>query len=211
MAASSPARTRFVLYVEGPRDRSLLDAWAFRLSPSLASALEPVSVILGGCQPLRAAEHFRAQRAERGAARALCVLDADRERRPLPERAHEPGLEFFTWGRRHIESYLLVPEAICRAARAAPDEPRLARWFERALPAPDDEEAFAELDAKAFFAHHGALQRLFGRPVRPAQVARAMRRGELHADVCALFDRLREGLGLDAATVAGARAPLRPI
>lgn len=209
MAASSPAQTRFVLYVEGPRDRSLLDAWAFRLSPALASALDPVSVILGGCQPLRAAEHFRAQRAARGAARALCVLDADRERRPLPERAHEPGLEFFTWGRRHIESYLLVPEAICRAARVAPDEPRLARWFERELPAPHDEDAFAELDAKELFAHHGALQRLLGRPVRPAQVARAMRRDELHADVHALLERLREGLG--AAAADAARGPLRPL
>lgn len=197
MAASSPAESPFVLYVEGPRDRSLLDAWAFRVSPSLASALAPVSVILGGCQPLRAAEHFRELRARSAVeVRALCVLDADRERRPLPERAHEPGLEFFTWGRRHIESYLLVPAAICRAARVAPGESRLARWFERELPAPDDEEAFAELDAKGLFVHHGALQRLLGRPVRPAHVARAMRRDELHGDVHALLERLRAGLGL---------------
>jgi hypothetical protein len=191
-----------LVYVEGPRDRSLLDAWAFRESPALASALASVTVILGGCQPLRAAEHFREARLEREAVRALCVLDADRERRPLPVRAREPGLAFYTWGRRHIESYLLVPEAICRALRLAPAEPRLARWFERALPAPDDEEAFAELDAKGLFAHHGELQRLVGRPVRPVQVARAMRRDELHRDVRELLGHLREGLGL----VAGERA-----
>jgi hypothetical protein len=208
VAASSPAETPFVLYVEGPRDRSLLDAWAFRFSPALASALAPAWVILGGCQPLRAAEHFRGLRAQRGSVRALCVLDADRERRPPPERAREPGLEFFTWGRRHIESYLLVPEAICRAARVPAGEPRLARWFERELPAADDEEAFGELDAKGLFAHHGALQRLLGRPVRPAHVARAMRRDELHADVHALLRRLREGLGAGAAAGA-ADGPLR--
>lgn len=195
MAASSPAESPFVLYVEGPRDRSLLDAWAFRVSPVLARAMASVTVILGGCQPLRAAEQFRLARVERGAARALCVLDADRERRELPERAREPGLEFFTWGRRHIESYLLVPDAIVRAARIAPGDPRVARWFERVLPAPDDEEAFGELDAKALFAHHGPLQRLLGRPLRPVQVARAMRRDELHPDVHALLERLREGLG----------------
>ena len=207
MAASSPAQTRFVLYVEGPRDRSLLDAWAFRVSPGLASALAPAWVILGGCQPLRAAEHFRGLREQREGVRALCVLDADRERRPPPERAREPGLEFFTWGRRHIESYLLVPEAICRAARVPAGEPRLARWFERELPAADDEAAFGELDAKGLFAHHGALQRLLGRPVRPAQVARAMRRHELHADVHALLGRLRDGLGGELGAAAG--SPLR--
>ena len=194
MAASSPADSPFVLYVEGPRDRSLLDAWAFRVSPALASALASVTVILGGCQPLRAADHFRVARAERGAARALCVLDADRERRPPPERAREPGLEFFTWGRRHIESYLLVPDAIRRAVRMGSGDPRLARWLERTLPAPDDEDAYGELDAKGLFAHHGELQRLLGRPVRPVQVARAMRRDELHADVRELLERLRDGL-----------------
>jgi len=205
VAASSPAESPFVLYVEGPRDRSLLDAWAFRVSPLLARATASVTVILGGCQPLRAAEQFRIAR-ERGAARALCVLDADRERRELPERAREPGLEFFTWSRRHIESYLLVPDAIARAARVPPGDPRLARWFERALPSADDEEAFGELDAKALFAHHGPLQRLLGRPLRPVQVARAMRRDELHSDVHALLGRLREGLGFAAPAHEAARA-----
>jgi hypothetical protein len=210
VAASSPAVSSFVVYVEGPRDRSLLEAWAHRVSPPLARALPPAMVILGGCQPVRAAEHFRAVRAEVAEARALCVLDADRERRPPPERALEPGLEFFTWGRRHIESYLLVPEAICRAARVAPADPRVARWFDRALPAPDDEEAFGELDAKPLFAHHGEIEQLLGRPVRPAQVARAMRHDELHGDVHAVLERLRAGLGVREPATA-VRRPLRPV
>jgi hypothetical protein len=210
VAASSPARSSFVLYVEGPRDRGLLEAWASGVSRPLARALPDVTVILGGCQPMRAAEHFRGVRERHGGARALCVLDSDRERRPPPERAREPGLEFFTWGRRHIESYLLVPEAICRALRLSPGEPRLARWFDRQLPAADDEPAFEELDAKGLFAHHGELQQLLGRPVRPAQVARAMRREELHADVHALLERLREGLGLRD-PVTALRRPLRSV
>jgi hypothetical protein len=206
VAASSPAHASFVLYVEGPRDRGLLEAWAFGVSPPLARALPDVTVILGGCQPVRAAEHFRGVRVRQRAARALCVLDSDRERRPPPERAREPGLEFFTWRRRHIESYLLVPDAIARALRLPAGDPRLSRWFERALPAPDDEAAFEELDAKSLFAHHGELQQLLGRPVRPAQVARAMRRDELHPDVSGLLARLREGVGLREPQTALRRA-----
>jgi hypothetical protein len=196
-----PACSRFVLYVEGPRDLSVLGAWAWAVSPLLARALPPVTVILGGCQPARAAEHFRKGREEGGVERALCVLDRDREHRPPPPHALEPGLEFFTWGRRHIESYLLVPGAIRRSLRLAPDDPRIERFFRDALPAADDEPAYGELDAKPFFAAHGALARLLGRPVQPARVARAMRDDELHSDVSALFGRLREGLGIREAEV----------
>ena len=190
----------FVLYVEGPRDRSLLEAWAWRVAPSLGRALPAVTVILGGCQPLRAAEHFRGVRGRLATARGLCVLDRDVDPKPMPARAHEPGLEFFRWGRRHIESYLLVPEAICRAARVPPGDRRRTRWFEQALPAEHDESAFGALDAKPLFAHHGGLQRLFGRPLRPVQVARAMRHDELHADVHGLIARLHASLGLDEAS-----------
>jgi hypothetical protein len=214
VAASSPAETPFVLYVEGPRDRSLLEAWAWRVAPAVARALPEVTVILGGCQPVRAAEHFRGVRARTEAARGLCVLDRDVDPKPMPARAREPGLEFFTWGRRHIESYLLVPEAICRAAQIPSGDRRRARWFEQTLPPAHDESAFAELDAKPLFAHHGALQRLLGRPLRPVQVARAMRHDELHAHVHALLDRLRMALGLGEAASspeAGAGRILRSV
>lgn len=189
-----------MLYVEGPRDRSLLEAWAWRVAPSVGRALPGITVILGGCQPLRAAEHFRGVRERIASARGLCVLDRDVDPQPMPARAHEPGLEFFRWSRRHIESYLLVPEAICRAARVPAGDRRRARWFERVLPAAEDESAFGELDAKPLFAHHGALQQLLGRPLRPVQVARAMRHDELHADVHGLLARLCTALGLEAAS-----------
>jgi hypothetical protein len=196
VSAQSPSDSRFVLYVEGPRDRSLLEAWARCLSPSLARALPPLTVILGGCQPARAAEHFRDVRERRGDARGLCVLDRDRKPRATPERAVEPGLEFYTWGRRHIESYLLVPDAIRRSARLAAGDARVARFFREELPAADDEAAYGELDAKPLFAQHGELEQLLGRPVRPARVARVMRREELHVDVRALLDRLAAALGI---------------
>jgi hypothetical protein len=185
------ADARFVLYVEGPRDRSLLEAWAWRVSPPLARALPPITVILGGRQPARAAQHFRGVRARVGEARGLCVLDRDRERREPPPGAREPGLEFFTWSRRHIESYLLVPGAIGRSLRLRPEDPRVERFFRDALPA----AGLGDLDAKSLFAQHGELQQRLGRPVRPTQVARAMHAGELHPDVLDLLGRLREELG----------------
>jgi hypothetical protein len=202
-----PADLRFVVYVEGPRDRSLLEAWALRVSPPFARALGPATVILGGCQPARAGAHFRDARARVASLRGLCVLDRDREATALPPGALVPGLEFFTWGRRHIESYLLVPAAIRRSLRLRADDARLERYFRRALPAQDDEEALGRLDAKALFAARGEFEQALGRPVRPAQVARAMREDELHADVRALLGRLRDGLGMGEPRTAWRRVP----
>jgi hypothetical protein len=199
----------FVLYVEGPRDRSLLEAWAWCVSAPLARALPPRTVILGGCQPARAVEHFRAVRERHDGARGLCVLDRDGAPRRPPAALEEPGLELFTWGRRHIESYLLVPEAIRRSARLADDDPRVERYLRAALPDPDDEEAYGEFPAKPLFALHGGLQKLLGRPVRPARVARSMRREELHEDVRTLLERLGDALGLREPDVAVRRRLVR--
>lgn len=191
-AAGAPS---FALYVEGPRDQSLLQAWAQRISPALAEALDASAVILGGCRPARAAEQFRALRARDAAARGLCVLDRDVEGAPRPRTVEEPGLEFFTWGRRHIESYLLVPAAIRRSLRLPDDDTRIERFFRSALPG--EESGLGALDAKPLFAFQGEFQRLLGRPVRPVLVARAMFAGEIHADVQTLLGRVRAGVGLD--------------
>jgi len=192
----------FVLYVEGPRDRGVLEAWARSQSPPLARVLPSITVILGGRQPARAAEHFRAARERDGAAAALCVLDRDGRDGSAPSGADAPGLEFFTWGRRHIESYLLVPDAIRRSLRLAADDSRIERFFRSELPPADDEPALRELAAKPLFAAHGRLERLLGRRVSPGHVARAMRANELHADVRALLERLGAALGIrEAAAV----------
>jgi len=179
----------FVLYVEGPRDRDVLQAWARRVHPPLGSALARRSVILGGRQPERAAAHFGALRREEARARGLCVLDRDGGRGALPDS--EPGLEFHVWGRRHIESYLLVPDAIRRSLRLPPDDRRVARACLRFLPEPADESAFLALDAKRLLAPEGELARAVGRPLQPGRIARAMREDEIHPEVRGLLERAR--------------------
>ncbi len=187
--------SRFVLYVEGPSDREILRSWAWRVAPELARALVQAAVILGGRQPARAADHFRAIRSECAAARGLCVLDRDGSAPSLPPTGStEPGLEFFTWGRRHIESYLLVPDAILRAAGVPREDPRQTRLVQRHLPPLHDEPALRELHAKALLAEGGPLSRALGRPLSPAHIARQMDRQHLHPDVLDLLDRVAAGL-----------------
>jgi hypothetical protein len=194
---------RFVLYVEGPRDREILRAWAYRLLPSMARRIIETAVILGGRQPQRAAEHFRRQGGARSGMRALCVLDRDDGGAYEPSCDGEDGLEFFTWSRRHIESYLLVPSALQRALCLGDRAGSLDRILGEHLPAPGDEVAFGNVDAKRFLGPNGVLPRALGRPIPLGGVARATREAELHPDVHALFDRLR---GLLVTTAPGGRA-----
>jgi hypothetical protein len=184
----------FYVYVEGPRDRDVIEAWARRAAPGLARVLAPAWVILGGRQPARAAQHLARERTLEPEARGLCVLDADVAPGPAPEAAE--GLAYFTWRRRHIESYLLVPAAIERAARVR--DTRLRRLLEDALPGPGDERAFARFDAKGFLGRKGPLARLLGRTLAAGGIARAMRLEELHPEVHALLDALAAGIGAAA-------------
>lgn len=188
-----PAR-RLVLYVEGPRDRAVLRGWAQRLLPSLGQKLLDASVILGGRRPARAVEHFRGLGGESAGARGLCVLDRDDGADGEPP-VDEPGLEFFTWSRRHIESYLLVPAAIQRALRLRGHEGRMARLLREHLPPAADEAAFRELDAKRLLGPNGALPRALGFSLPLGRIARATRESELHPDVHELFARVRAHAG----------------
>lgn len=182
---------RFTLYVEGPRDRGILRAWAYRLMPTQARRLFGDAVILGGRRPARAIDHFDAAR-RGGSGRALCVLDRDDGAAP-PTDAPE-GLEFFTWSRRHIESYLLVPGAIRRAMGLREDDRRVEHVLAEHLGRGGEESAWRTLDAKRLLGPKGALPRALGRALPLAQIARATREAELHPDVHALFGRLRRGL-----------------
>lgn len=187
-AGRSPRRSpRFILYVEGPRDRSILRGWSYRLLPSAGRRLMGGTVILGGRQPARALEHFHGE----SDARALCLLDRDGGGGSQPSAQDAPGLEFFTWSRRHIESYLLVPAAIRRALGLPETDPQVDRILRACLPAPTDEEAYREMDAKRMLGPKGELVRALGRPISLPRIARATRATELHPDVHALFDRLR--------------------
>jgi hypothetical protein len=185
----SQERGSFILYVEGPRDRSILRAWAHRLLPERAQDLLADAVILGGRRPARAIELFRAC-AE--GSRGLCVLDRDEDAASAP--GSETQLQFFTWSRRHIESYLLVPSAIRRALALPASDHRLEAVLARELPLPEDAAGWRSLDAKRLLAETGPLARLLGRPLPLARIARATREEELHADVHAMFELLRQGL-----------------
>jgi len=179
----------FFLYVEGPRDRSILRAWAQRLLPGQAPDLLADAVILGGRRPARALEHFRARAA---GSLGLCVLDRDEDAGAHPDA--QDGLSFFTWSRRHIESYLLVPGAIRRALSLPASDHRLEAALERELPDADDDSGWRAFDAKRLLAETGPLARLLGRPLPLARIARATREDELHADVHEMFGRLRDAL-----------------
>ncbi len=183
--------SRFVLYMEGPADRGILRGWSYRLLPSVARQLFDASVILGGRRPARALEHFRRIGGAAGGVRALCVLDRDDGSGAELSDA-EPGLDIFTWTRRHIESYLLVPEALHRALGRDDDDGRLLRLLRRHLPDDGDEDAWREVDAKRLLGPGGLLPRTLGRRLDLAQIARVTRETELHRDVHALFARLRQ-------------------
>jgi len=185
----------FVLYVEGPRDRDILHTWARRSSVDLAHVVGS-AVILGGRQPHRAVEHFRGVRAIAPAARGLCVLDRDDASPGSQSEAwlDEPGLGFFTWSRRHIESYLLVPEAVRRTVQGQKERFRLERFLREHLPARGDEAAWRSMDAKRLLEREGPLARAVGQPLVGGRIARAMRADELHADVVSLLARIRAGV-----------------
>jgi hypothetical protein len=149
-------------------------------------------VILGGRRPARAVEHFLELRAHgdeaAGPLRGICVLDRDGHVEDVA--AGEPeGLELFTWPRRHIESYLLVPAAMRRCMRMAPQDPRVGELLGD-LPRNGSEEPLRALDAKRLLAGKSALAREVGAILSPARIARCMNRSDLHGDVLALLDRL---------------------
>jgi len=198
--ATSGQGEGFVLYVEGAADRAIVGGWCKRLLPALASTLSDSIVILGGRQPARAVEHFRSQGGAEAGGRALCLLDRDDGLSSEPEDA-EPGLEFFTWGRRHIESYLLVPAAIRRGMGLPETDGRVDRVLRPFMPPGGDDEAWRDLDAKRLLGRRGPVSRSLGAPVPLARVARATRVSELHGDVHACFSRLRHVLGVVEAIV----------
>jgi hypothetical protein len=193
-----------VVYVEGPRDRDILEGWARAESARLGRALNDAAVILGGRQPERAVAPFLEQRERRPGLRVRGVLDRDGGGEPIPPDL--PGLEVYTWSRRHIESYLLVPAAIQRSLRRGDAGARAARLLRLHLPDGDDEGALRDFDAKRLLARQGPLARELGQPLAPGRIARFMRPEELHVDVSTLIERLRSLL-LDAVAVVTLATP----
>ena len=65
------------------------------------------------------------------------------------------------------------------------------------VPAPGDEAALRDIDAKRLLSATGPIAQGAGRKLRPSQIAKTMREGELHEDILRLFDLLRGGMGLE--------------
>jgi hypothetical protein len=183
------------VYLEGARDRDVVEGWARGRSPQLARRLRSSAVILGGRQPARAEAHLARQRAEQPKLRGLCILDADDGMDSMFHPSQQSGLEVVTWSRRHVESYLLVPDAIRRALRLRDDQ-GLAHLLRELLPDPDDEGSLRLLDAKRLLGPGGPIARSMDRSVPLGRIARVMREDELHPDVTSLLGRLERAFNL---------------
>ncbi len=215
---SSSRDGQFVLYVEGARDREILGCWARRIDSSLTRCIEQNTVILGGRRPARAVEDFQKRGGLAAGYSGLIVLDRDdhprvdsepvfrdlfsKDESPAlgevivrPERkgtvTSEAGLELFVWSLRHIESYLLVPEAIRRMLGLEADDRRIERSI-GATPSDPSPGATHEtsLHAKRILGSGGSLSEALGTELRAGEIARAMRPEEFHGDVRMLFDRI---------------------
>lgn len=188
--------SNFFLYVEGPRDEDILRIWARRISRPLARCLESRVVILGGRRPARAREHFRAEGGGKRPGRGLVVLDRDHHAPAEHFSSFESGLEVFTWKRRHIESYLMVPAAIRRSLESVVAPRLLDQLIEDHVPSPGDETACRMANAKKILGAKGELGRCAGGRLSPARVARCMRIDEFHPDILALYARIQSAVGI---------------
>lgn len=226
-AADRREARSFVLYVEGARDREILECWARRIDPALPRCIVRNTVILGGRRPARAILDFEKRGGPGAGFSGLIVLDRDDRPGPVPatdaaakgagaaripgpdEQPHraalDAGLEVFVWSLRHIESYLLVPDAIRRMLGLARDDGRIERLLQGASPGvgmPCEPGVGgtgrmpASLHAKRMLGPGGALSRALGVELRPGEIARAMKPEEFHADVHRLFDRIGALSGL---------------
>jgi len=186
------AAAPFIVYVEGARDGEILRGWSQKQSRGLSRALSEALVILGGRRPERARSHLDALREKNPDARGLCVLDRDGGAVEVDAR---DGLEGFSWERRHIESYLLVPSAIRRSVRL---DPKGAALMERLLEehlSPEEPVRWEDFDAKRMLGPKGPFANALGRPLSAGRIARAMKRTELHPHAQSLLDRLARELG----------------
>ena len=186
----------FFLYVEGPRDGQILRAWARRMSPRLSQLLSGRLVIMGGRRPARAIEHFREKIRGGRQGHGLVVLDRDHHSESDSLPLSEPGLEFFTWRRRHIESYVLVPSAIQRLLGTAVDAAQFSRLMNDHLPHLDDEDFCRQLDAKRLLRPNGPLARDLGGQISASSIAGCMLPHEFHSDVIELYGRIESAMGL---------------
>ena len=101
-------QTGWVLYLEGPTDLAILQAFAERLGHEEAiRALERPFARYVGNQPKQAEDHYRGLREALPNLKGVAIFD--RLERPMPESG---PLEFLTWKKREIENYLCTPATL---------------------------------------------------------------------------------------------------
>jgi len=205
-----------VLYTEGTTDFEILRIWAGVLGKDVRVFDCLPLHVLGARDPKKAREHFLGVKSFRSDIHGICVLDPDKSPSELQvtiDHQQEPGLEYRVWDRRHLESYLLVPEAIGRAVagdKAPLLQAQVARAFRdflkeppRALLFPDQVKDYRSLaidwlkdfDAKRIIFSPDPTDNSFvssqGFPgITPQHVGQAMVASEIHKDVVDLIDRL---------------------
>ena len=221
------ARKVFV-YVEGETDEELLRGWAKALAEdsafkTLSQDMQRVAFVAlkGGSadEMLQFADkHFRGCKLLGDGAERVLVLDRN-DGKWLRRAEQDPNL--LVWRKRHVESYLLVPEAWERAARAAADNqfPIVAgaaagtvrNFFKEQSRGLEvnwlnpSEQLFRDLDAKQMLfearasrgdGYDALTARLHDQQVviERGDVAAAMLSTEIHEDVKQVFQKISTAL-----------------
>ena len=187
--------------MEGARDREILGCWARRVDPALSRLIESSTVILGGRRPARAIADFEKRGGVDAGFSGLVVLDRDHHDAASGAADADlarAGLEVFVWSLRHIESYLLVPTAIRRMLGLSADDRTVEHFLEEGARADRASVADeASVHAKRILGAGGLLSEALGAELRAGDIARAMRKDELHRDVEQLLDRIATLSGRD--------------
>ena len=135
-------QTGWVLYLEGPTDLKILQAFAKRLGKNSAiQVLERPFVRYVGNQPSAAARHYYGLREALPDLKGVALFD--RLDRGVPE---DPSLRHLTWRRREIENYFCTKASLENYARASATADALGPLF-----------AGAEVDAR-LAAMHDAIE-----------------------------------------------------
>jgi hypothetical protein len=104
----------WVLYLEGPTDLAILQAFAHKLEHAARRHLERPFVYYVRNQPQRARDHFRGLREATPNLVGVAVFDClDRQLQ------QQPCLQEMMWSRTEIENYLCFPEVLLAYARTS--------------------------------------------------------------------------------------------
>lgn len=195
-------KSRCMLIVENDSDARLLKVFAVTLGREWPKGLVIWPWTGGGRERKQL---FLQLRAEVPELKALSLRDRDDlelgqvDKTTLRDKSFnnsEPNLRFRVWRRRHIENYLLWPQAIARAA-GRPVEDVTALMAEHALVVPADftsrDVAEAMIDARGkelTQEHDRSMKRVFG--VTPIDIAKQMHAEEIADDIRGLIHEVIE-------------------